>query len=112
MRLKDITPKRIVKENEELISKLEDKKFDLEMALERAREETKNIKYADMHMEIINAVSNIAEDNGIEIDEYNINQVYQAKNKLESAIYQLEEDFEEAIRDISNKIDELEYGED
>ena len=27
MRLKDITPKRIVKENEELISKLEDKKF-------------------------------------------------------------------------------------
>ena len=42
----------------------------------------------------------------------NINQVYQAKNKLESAIYQLEEDFEEAIRDISNKIDELEYGED
>mgnify|MGYP003141021623 FL=1 len=37
MRLKDITPKRIVKENEELISKLEDKKFALEMALERAR---------------------------------------------------------------------------
>ena len=66
----------------------------------------------DMHMEIINAVSNIAEENGIEMDEYNINQVYQAKNKLESAIYQLEEDFEEAIRDISNKIDELEYSED
>ena len=63
-----------------------------------------------MHMEIVNAVSNIAEDNGIEMDEYNINQVYQAKNKLESAIYQLEEDFEEAIRNISNKIEELEMG--
>ena len=56
------------------------------MALERAREETKNIKYADMHMEIINAVSNIAEDNGIEMDEYNINQVYHAKNKLECGL--------------------------
>ena len=105
MRLKDITPKRIVKENEELISKLEDKKFDLEMALSRAREETKNIKYADMHMDIINKVSNIAEENGIKLDEYNVNQVYRAKNKLESAIYQLEEDFEEAIRDMQNAID-------
>ena len=111
MRFEEVNSKKI-NENKELISKLEDRKFDLEMALERAREETKKIKYADMHMEIVNGVSNIAEDNGIEIDEYNINQVYQAKNKLESAIYQLEEDFEEAIRDISNKIDELEYGED
>ena len=111
MRFEEVNSKKI-NENKELISKLEDKKYDLELALERARAETKNIKYADMHMEIVNAVSNIAEDNGIEIDEYNINQVYRAKNKLESAIYQLEEDFEEAIREISNKIDELEYGED
>ena len=105
MRLKDITPKRIIKENEELISKLEDKKSSLEIALSNARAETKNIKYADMHMEIVNAVSNIAEENGIKIDEYNINQVFRAKNKLESAIYQLEEDFEEAIRDMQNAID-------
>ena len=111
MRFEEVNSKKI-NENKELISKLEDRKFDLEMALERAREETKNIKYADMHMEIVNAVSNIAEDNGIEMDDYNIDQVYKAKNKLESAIYQLEEDFEEAIRVISNKIDELEYGED
>ena len=58
-----------------------------------------------MHMDIINKVSNIAEENGIKIDEYNINQVFRAKNKLESAIYQLEEDFEEAIRDMQNAID-------
>ena len=112
MRLKDITPKRIIKENEELISKLEDKKSSLEIALSNARAETKNIKYADMHMEIVNAVSNIAEEHGIAMDEFNIDQVFRAKYKLDSAIYQLEEDFEEAIRDISNKIDELEYGED
>ena len=34
------------------------------------------------------------------------------KNALESAIYQLEEPFEDAIRDIKNKIDELEYEDD
>jgi hypothetical protein len=89
----------------ENVEQMEDKLWDLKSALESARAETKNIKYADMHMDIINKVSNIAEENGIKIEEYNINQVYKAKNKLESAIYQLEEDFEDAIRDMQNAID-------
>ena len=89
----------------ENVEQMEDRLWDLKSALESARAETKNIKYADMHMDIINKVSNIAEENGIELNEYNVNQVYRAKNKLESAIYQLEEDFEEAIRDMQNEID-------
>ena len=89
----------------ENVEQMEDKLWDLKSALESVRAETKNIKYADMHMDIINKVSNIAEENDIELDEYNVNQVYRAKNKLESAIYQLEEDFEEAIRDMQNAID-------
>ena len=89
----------------ENVEQMEDKLWDLKSALESARAETKNIKYADMHMDIISKVSNIAEENGIELDEYNINQVYRAKNNLESAIYQLEEDFEEAIRELQNAID-------
>ena len=53
-----------------------------------------------------------AEEHGLQLDSYDENAVFQAKNKLESAIYQLEEVFEDAIRDVSNKIDELEedYG--
>jgi len=89
----------------ENVEQMEDKLFDLKYALQSARAETKNIKYADMHMDIISKVSNIAEENGINLDQYNINQVYRAKNNLESAIYQLEEDFEEAIRELQNAID-------
>lgn len=98
MKLNDI----ILKED---LSTLEDKLYDLQGALESARKETKNIKYADMHMEIISSLSNIAEQHGLELDEYNVNQVYRAKNNLESTIYELEEVFQDAIRDIQNKID-------
>jgi hypothetical protein len=44
----------------------------------------------------------------LELDEYYERQVYSAKNKLESEIYELEEVFKDAIRDVTNKIDELE----
>ena len=33
----------------------------------------------------------------------------EAKNKLESAIYEMEEIFEDPLRDLNNKIDEIEY---
>ena len=99
-------------ENQQVIDKLEDKKFDLEMALSNAREITKTIKYADMHVEIVSKLSTLAEDNGLELDQYQERKVFEAKNKLESEIYELEEVFEEALRDISNKIDELEYERD
>ena len=96
-------------ENKQLIDKLEDKKFDLENALDSARDITKGIKYADTHMQIILKLGHLAEEHGLEIDEYQEGKVFEAKNKLESEIYQLEEVFEDAIRDISNKIDELGY---
>ena len=96
-------------ENQQVIDKLEDKKFELESALRSAREITRDIKYVDTHVEIVSKLGTLAEDVGLELDDYNERQVYAAKNKLESAIYELEEVFEDAIRDISNKIDELEY---
>ena len=97
-----------LQENQKLIDKLEDKKFDLESALGQAREITRDIKRTDIHVEIVSKLGTLAEEHGLEIDSYDEQQVFRAKNKLESAIYQLEEVFEDAIRDISNKIDELE----
>ena len=91
------------------VDALEDKKFKLESALSSAREITRDIKYVDTHVDIVSRLGTLAEDHGLELDDYNERQVYAAKNKLESAIYELEEVFEDAIRDISNKIDELEY---
>jgi hypothetical protein len=95
-------------ENQQVIDKLEDKKFDLERALEDARSITKTIKYVDTHVEIVSKLGTLAEENGLQLDEYYERQVYSAKNKLESEIYELEEVFKDAIRDVTNKIDELE----
>jgi hypothetical protein len=74
-----------------------------------ARETTRDIKYVDTHVEIVSKLGGIAEDVGIQLDEYQERKVYEAKNTLESEVYQLEEVFEDAIRDIQNKIDELEF---
>ena len=106
MKFKEI---KILHENQQVIDKLEDKKTDLEFALSSARDITKTIKYADMHVEIVSKLGTLAEEHGLELDEYQERQVYEAKNKLESVIYELEEVFKEAIRVISNKIDELGY---
>ena len=61
-----------------------------------------------MHVEIVSKLSGLAEEHGLELDEYQERQVYQAKLKLESEIFELEEVFKDAIRNIKNKIDELE----
>jgi len=108
MRFKELNNKKLI-ENKEELSKLEDKKSDLESALGSAREITKTIKYVDTHVEIVSKLGGIAEEVGLELDEYQERQVFDAKNKLESAIYQLEEVFEDAIRGLSNKIDDIEY---
>lgn len=95
-------------ENQQVIDKLEDRKFDLESALRDARDITKSIKYADMHMDIILKLGHLAEKYGVKMDEYQEGKVFDAKSKLESSIYELEEVFQEAIRDVKNKIDEIE----
>lgn len=105
MKFKEI---KNLQENKKAIDKLQDRLFSLESALDSARAITKTIKYADMHVEIITKLNGLAEENGLELDEYQERQVYKAKNKLESEIYQLEEVFEDRIRALKNKIDELE----
>ena len=94
--------------NADMKDKLQDKLYDLESALGKARETTRDIKYVDTHVEIVSKLSMIMEDVGIEMDDYYASKVYEAKNKLESAIYECEEQLEDAIRDLQNKIDELE----
>ena len=108
MRFKELNNKKLI-ENKEELSKLEDKKYDLESALDRAREITKTIKYVDTPIEIMSKLGTLAEEHGLELDSYDENKVLEAKRELESAIYQLEEVFEDAIRGLSNKIDDIEY---
>lgn len=72
---------------------------------------TKDIKYIDTPSNIYSQVQDIAENSGVDIDELEdkIDEVRECVNKLESAIYDLVEPFEDAKRDIDNETNELEW---
>ena len=92
------------------IAKLQPLADKLEYGPGEAREITKQIKYADTHMTIISELNSLADKLGIpesELDYYE-RQVFEAKNKLESACYEMEELFQDKYKEVSYKIEELE----
>jgi len=93
------------------IDLLDDKSFDMECVIRDVNAETKVIKYNDIPMNIYIKIQSLAEENGIdEADlEYKINEVREAVNNLESAIYGLVEPFEDKKREIDNEKDDLEF---
>ena len=81
----------------------------LENAMGSVRKATKGGKYLGSDViDIMIEIQGFAEKLGIDPDEleYAENQVREAMNNLESAIYGLEEPFEDAIRSLQNKIDD------
>ena len=83
----------------------------LENAMGSVRKATKGGKYLGSDViDIMIEIQGFAEKLGIDPDEleYAENQVREAMNNLESAIYGLEEPFEDAIRALQNKIDDSE----
>ena len=81
-----------------------------EFAQSEARDITKAIKYENTTMEIMIGLGGLADKLGIderELDYYE-SRVREAKNQLESAIYEMEELFADKYSDVRNKIDELE----
>jgi hypothetical protein len=78
----------------------EHRQAELEMALQKARQITKQIKYDDTATDIIVQIQMLAEKFNIDKDslESAIDDVYNAKNQLESAVYGLDEVFEEALQ--------------
>ena len=82
----------------------------LEFAQQEARDITKAIKYENTTSEIMIGLGGLADKLGIderELDYYE-SRVREAKMQLESAIYEMEELFDDKYRDVRNKIDELE----
>jgi hypothetical protein len=78
------------------------------------RKATKGGKYLGSDViDIMVEIQGFAEKLGIDPDEleYYENQVREAQNNLESAIYGLEEPFEDAIRSLQNKIDDSQVDE-
>ncbi len=92
------------------IAKLQPIADKLEFGPGEAREITKQIKYADTHMTIISELNTLADKLGIEEKEldYYERQVFDAKNKLESACYEMEEIFQDKYKEVAYKIEELE----
>lgn len=92
------------------IAKLQPLADKLEFGPSEAREITKQIKYSDAHMTIISELNSLADKLGIpeaELDYYE-RQVFEAKNKLESACYEMEELFQDKYKEVAYKIEELE----
>ena len=81
---------------------VKDKRHELECALREAREITKEAKYLCYPVgEITTKLSSLADEHGL-LDEMNelLDQVTMAEHKLESAFYECESVFEEAISDL------------
>ena len=93
------------------LQQLEAKRDQMESALSSARDATKLIKYDDTTTEIFVKLSGIADQVGIDEKEleYYANQVREARNNLESKVYEMEEVFEDRLRDLNNAYDDLEY---
>lgn len=86
-----------------------EKEHEFKMALDQARKITKAIKYDDTVGEIMVQIEMLAEKfPGINMRdlEWKMDEVREAKNALESAVYGLEEPFEEAMRDASYEDEE------
>ena len=92
------------------IDKLDDKEFDMSCVIDKVNYITKGIKYMDTPSDIYLKVMGVAEENGIDEKEldWKIDEVRKYVNKLESAIFDLVEPFEDKKRDISNEKEMLE----
>jgi hypothetical protein len=86
-----------------------EKEYEFKLALEKARKITKAIKYDDTVGEIMVQIEMLAEKTpGVNMRdlEWKMDELREAKNALESAVYGLEEPFEEAMRNASYEDDE------
>ena len=100
-----------VEKRKQKISELENKSWDLDLIISNVNAVTKDIKYMDTPSAIYLKVEDMAAENNIDEDEieFKVREIRECVNKLESAIYDLVEPFEDAKRDIDNEINELEW---
>tara|TARA_B100000029_G_scaffold515599_1_gene623469 strand:+ start:4621 stop:5004 length:384 start_codon:yes stop_codon:yes gene_type:complete len=98
-------------ELEKKIKALEEKSDNLDSAIGLVNAKTKEIKYNDVPSDIYLKVESYAEEYGIDKDdlEWKIKEVRECVNKLESAIYDLVEPFEDLKRSVDNDKDEAEW---
>ena len=109
MKFAEIKENQVLAQKQAKLVSLESALDKMETAIGAASEATKQIKYDNTATDIIVALSGIADEVGIDEKEldYYANDVRRANNKLESAIYGMEEVFEDRVRDLKNAVDDL-----
>jgi len=89
------------------LQELEKLKDEADLLVSQVNDTTRDIKYMDMPTTICIAIEGLAEEKGIDVS-YEVDEVREAVNKLESAIYNLVEPFEDKANDLETEYDELE----
>ena len=96
-----------INEMKQKLNKLEELKFELELLVSSVNDKTREIKYINTPSDIYIDIETKADANGIDVT-YEVDQVRQAVNTLESAVYELVTPFEDKLRDIEIEHDDLE----
>ena len=96
-----------INEMKQKLNKLEELKFELELLVSSVNDKTREIKYLDTPSNIYIDIESKAEVNGIDVS-YEVDQVRNAVNTLESAVYELVTPFEDKLRDVDIECDDLE----
>lgn len=93
------------------IAELEKREGQLEMAVKKAREITKEIKYVDVHSSILAQIEKLAEEVGIDASElkYAAQEVSEKFSELQSSIYALDDVFTDAYRSVDSELSELKW---
>ena len=96
-----------INEMKQKLNKLEELKFELELLVSSVNDKTREIKYINTPSDIYIDIETKADANGIDVT-YEVDQVRQAVNTLESAVYELVTPFEDKLKDVELEHDDLE----
>ena len=109
-RLSEITAPTDAKGIKQKIAELSQEKEQLEAAVHKAREITRNIKYERASHDIIVQLRAVAEQVKINPREFQYyeNAVMEAQSALESAVFELDDVFVDLYKTISSQLEELE----
>lgn len=109
-KLNEIGKPRDVKGIQQRISELSQEKEKVEIILNKARNITRSVKYEPVALSIIAKLKSLSEEVSIDPREFQYyeNQVVEAQQALQAAVYNLDDVFVDLYKRITDQIDDLE----
>jgi hypothetical protein len=93
------------------LAEIEAKKDQMELAVKKARNATRDIKYNDIPGQIVSAITVLANEVGVDERDlsYAVRQVTEKENELEQAIYELDDIFADMYRSLDGQASDLKW---